>query len=72
VNQQWEAWSRLEAELKSLETVSIEHSFQAQLAEVRGHVSLERLKAALLAIKVQRYLLPSSYIQQCRKENLLY
>jgi hypothetical protein len=52
VNQQLVAWQRLETELKALETLSLEHRFQAQLAEVRGHVSLERLKAALLAIKV--------------------
>ena len=53
VGQERLAWTRLEAELTGLQAVNVEHRFQTQLAEVRGHVSLERLRTALIHIKVR-------------------
>ena len=53
VGQERLAWTRLEAELTGLQAVNVEHRFQTQLAEIRGHVSLERLRTALIHIKVR-------------------
>ena len=53
VGQERLAWARLEAELTGLQAVNVEHRFQTQLAEIRGHVSLERLRTALIHIKVR-------------------